>query len=306
MAGTAATMPTLLDMVKFQGNDAVVGLIEEVISKVPELALLPARGIPGQSYKTLARVTLPSVGFRSANEGSSESKSGYEERSVETFPLNPSWKCDKMVADIHPDGAEAYIATEGAGMTKAAAMAVCKQMYYGRANDAKGFQGLANFVDSGMVVDATGSTANGATSVWAVKWGLQDVSLCFGANGNLDLSDVRIGDAYDANNKRYTAYIQELASWVGLSVLSKWSVGRICNLTVQSGKGLTDTLLSQLLEKFPEDPDCFIMTRQSRGQLQRSRTATNATGQEAPRPKDYEGIPIVVSESLVNTEAIVS
>lgn len=304
MAGTAATMPTMLDMVKFQGNDAVVGLIEEVISKVPELALLPARGIPGRSYKTLARTSLPTTSFRNPNEGSDESKSGYEEREVQTFALNPSWKCDKMVADIHPDGPEAYIATEGAGMTRAAAMAICRQMYYGRDNDAKGFQGLINFVDSGMVVDATGTTVNGGSSVWAVKFGLQDVSLCFGANGDLSLEDVRIESAFDASGKRFTAYVQELSSWVGLSVLSKWSVGCIKNLTTQDSKKLTDSHLSQLLELFPEDPDCFLMTRRSRGQLQRSRTATNATGAEAPRPTEYEGIPIVVSESLVNTEAI--
>lgn len=302
---SAATMPTLLDMVKQRGNDAVVGLIEEVITSVPEFGLLPSRGIPGVTYRTLARVGLPTVGFRNANEGSVESKSAYEQRDVATFIMNPSWKCDKAVADIHPDGPEAYIAMEGSGMTTAAAMTICSQMYYG--GDAKGFQGLSNFVDSSLVIDATGSTPNGGSSVWAIKFGIQDVSLVFGANGNLDLSDVRIGDAYDANERRYTAYLQELLSWVGLSVLSKWSVGRIKNLTIQSGKGLTDNLLSQLLECFPtgHEPDAFIMTRRSRGQLQRSRTATNATGAEAPRPTEYEGIPIITSESLVNTEAIV-
>jgi len=298
-------VPTLLDMAVMNGNDAVVGLVEEVIVAVPELAVIPMRSIRGQQYPSLVRTALPVVSFRHANEGNTETKSVYEQRLVETFILNPTWKCDKAVADIYEDGAEAYIALEGSAMMNAANLALCSQMYYG--GDAKGFQGLASFVESSMVIDATGNSANAAASVWAVKFGLQHVSMVIGGGGKFDLSDVRIGDAYDSNNKRYTAYIQELLSWMGLQVLNKYSVGRIKNLTTQSGKGLTDSLLSQLLEVFPagHKPDAFIMNRRSRGQLQRSRTATNATGAEAPLPSSFEGIPFIISESLVNTEAIV-
>lgn len=155
---------------------------------------------------------------------------------------------------------------EGTGMINAAFLTCCSQMYYG--GDAKGFQGLANFVDSSLVVDATGTTANGASSVWALKFGPSDVQLVIGGNGKLELSDVRVGDASDANGKRFTAYIQEMLTWVGLQVMSKWSVGRIKNLTTQNGKGLTDNLLSTFLEQFPtgHTPDVFVMSRRSRGQ----------------------------------------
>lgn len=300
-------MINLLDIAKGNGL-AAEGYVEEVIVAVPELELMPVETIAGQSYPTLVRTSNPTVSFRDGNEGATESKGTYEKRNVETFILNPTWRADKAIADVWPRGAADYIAMDGVAMMNAAFLHVCSQMYYGRTgNDAKGFQSLSDFVDAALVIDATGSTANGGSSVWALKFGPRDVSLVVGGNGKLDLSDVRIGDAYDANNKRFTAYIQEMLTWVGLQVMSKWSCGRIKNLTTQNGKGLTDSLLSQLLETFPtgHKPDAFVMSRRSLGQLQRSRTATNATGAEAPRPTSYEGIPIVTSETILNTEAIV-
>lgn len=128
-----------------------------------------------------------------------------------------------------------------------------------------------------------------------------------GGDGTFDLSDSRIGDVLDANGNPFTAYIQEIASWLGMSVLSKWSVGRICNLTVQSGKTLNDGLLADLIGKFPDGkrPTALFMHRQSRTQLQKSRTATSPTGAEVPIPTEYDGIPIYASESVSITEAVV-
>jgi len=40
--------------------------------------------------------------------------------------------------------------------------------------------------------------------------------------------------------------------------------------------------------------------------LRNSRTATNATGTGAPFPTEVEGIPIVVSDAVTSTEAIVA
>ena len=66
---------------------------------------------------------------------------------------------------------------EAAAMTTAALMALAKQFYFGPNNGghAKGHPGLIDSVDSTMVVDATGSTANTGSSVWAVAFGPQKV-----------------------------------------------------------------------------------------------------------------------------------
>lgn len=315
------TLPTLLDIAKRSGNDAVVGLIEEVIVVAPELSgmtAIPGRGlvrvpgvgaartIKGRMYQTLVRTALPEVGFRDANEGTDAVKSEYENRLVETYILNPRWECDRAVADQAEDGPEAYIADEAIAMVKGALRTLGRQFYYGRGGgDAKGHPGLIDSLDAAnMEVDAGGTSQGKGSSVWAVKFGPQDVTWVWGDQGSLDLSDVRLESIVASNGKRLTAYVQELHAYPGLQVGNRHCIGRIRDLTDENGKGLTDDLIAQLIEKFPAGvvPDALFMTRRSLAQLRNSRTATNATGAPAPYPTDWEGIPIIVTDSLTNTE----
>jgi hypothetical protein len=304
---------TLLDIAKMNGTDAEVGLIEEVTTVAPEVKVGAARTIKGMNYNTLVRTGLPTVNFRNANEGVVPSKSTWEKRLTECYILNPSWQADKAVADKHEDGAQALLALEADGMVKAAFIRLGLQFYYGNTvglpGDIKGFPGLLQSYDAtNMVVDAGGTSDNTASSVWAVKWGAQNVQFVYGADGSLDVSDPREQSVADPNNAGafYTAYFQEMLAYPGLQVSNVYCIGRIKKLTAEAGKGLTDNLVSQLLEKFPVGfkPDVLLMGRRSLGQLQRSRTATNPTGAPAPIPTESQGIPIEVTDSIVNTEAL--
>ena len=127
----ALAYPTLHDIAVMNGSDPVVGLIDETMKAVPEVRLGAARPIKGTHYETLARTELPTVDFRAANQGTAATKGVYENRLVECFPMNPIWQADKAVADVYEDGAAAYIAMEGAGMTIAAFQHLGAQFYYG-------------------------------------------------------------------------------------------------------------------------------------------------------------------------------
>src|SRR5262249_21757728 len=154
----------LLDIATVNGSDQVVGLIEETIKAVPEVNRGAARTIKGINYRTLVRTSLPTVGFRNANEGTATSKSTYENRLYECYILNPQWNCDKAVADSDENGADHFIAMEAQGIMEATFQTLGTQFYYGSANslsgvgDTKGFPGLLAAVDSSMVVDAAGTT----------------------------------------------------------------------------------------------------------------------------------------------------
>lgn len=300
---------TLLDIAIRNGSDQVAGLIEESIQVHPEILLGGARTIKGTQYKTLVRTSLPSVNFRNANEGTPATKSVFENRLVQTFIMEPRFEADKAVADSSEDGAEAYIAMEAAAQLEGAMRTLGKQFYYGTTSngDAKGHPGLEGSVDADLQVDAEGTTGGTGSSVWAVKWGVKDVIWVYGQNGQLELNDLRIESIADDNGDRFDAYVQTLSAYPGLQVGSKNSLGQIYNLTEDSGKGLTDDLLYDLLSKFPAGikPDVFFMTRRSLKQLRQSRTATNATGAPAPIPTEVEGVPIEVTDSILNTEAIV-
>jgi hypothetical protein len=322
-----ASRNTLLDIAKANGSDAITGLVDETIRFHPELMLGAARTIKGLSYKTLVRTALPAVGFRAANEGVTVDKSTYENRNVECFILTPRVECDKAIADKYEDGADAFIALESAGVMESTLQYLSTQMYYGNTgaiaalnggpNDAKGFPGLIQSYDAtNMVVDAGGTTANTGSSVWLIKFGPKDAQWVWGSNGELALSDVRTETLYDANSKPFTGYVQELGAYPGFQVGSVNSAVRIKKLTADSGKGLTDLLISSAISKFPAGwaPDVILATRRSRTQLQQARTATlfSYMGQQvkgsssviAPLPDDWNGIPIAVTDAIKDTESL--
>jgi len=301
---------TLLDIAKANGCDKVVGLIDETTKAYPEVRDGQARTIKGINFKTLIRTALPTVGYRNANEGTAATKGTYANRLVECFIMNPRIEADKAVADAYEDGAQAWLALEGEGVLQAAFGTLAKQFYYGATTaggDSKGGPGLIDSLDTtNMVVDAGGTTADTCSSVWAVKYGGTYVQWVYGLNGQLMLSDPREETIYDTNNNPLDGYVQSMLARPGVQCGNRTCVGRIKKLTADSGKGLTDALIGSLLAKFPAGivPDVLLMTKRSQEQLRASRTATNATGAPAPIPTDAFGIPIGVTDGILNTEAL--
>jgi hypothetical protein len=311
---------TLLDVAKMNGSDAVVGLVEESISAAPEVGIFPVRTVDGTGYKTLVRTGLPSVDFIAASSGIAGSKSTFENKHFDCGILGGRIEVWKTILDAPENGPASDIkATEAAGVMEAAMRKVGRQIFYGKTalGSAKGFVGLVSFVDSTMIKDATGTTANTGSSVYMVKFGPRDVSLVMGKNGTMELSDFRVESLTDADGNKGPGEVADLASWIGLQQASKHSVARIKNLTADSGKGLTDALLASALNLFPAGvtPDVIFMSRRSREQLQSARSALvalrgmgkNDIGGSmayAPTPTDFEGIPIIATDSILNTEPI--
>ena len=332
----AAGQTTLLDIAKHNGSDAVVGLIDETTRAVPEVALGAARTIKGQSYKIWVRTQLPTATFRQANQGAVAAKSTFVNRVVECFILNPRFQVDKAVADRSEDGAAMYIAVEGGGIMEAAVQNLGRCFFYGRniftvatstggqsgqipntlasgnanyGGDVNGFPGLIDLFDAtNYEYNANGTTANTASSVWAVKFGPQNVQWVYGEGGLLQLSELYIRDLYDVNSLPYTGYVQEVLAYPGLQLGNLRGVGRIKNLTADAGCTLTDAMIFNLLALFPAGlmPDYLFMSRRSLTQLRNSRTAVNPTGREAPIPDEVAGIQIQLTDSIANCEAISS
>ncbi len=159
-----------------------------------------------------------------------------------------------------------------------------------------------------LTIDATGTTAATASSCWAVRIGPNDLTGIVNGEGEIQLGDTVVQDFLDGSGLHYPAYYTPGCTWLGLQVGSIYSMGRIVNLTEDSGKGLTDDLISALLSEFPtgKEPTHLLMNRRSLKQLQQSRTATSTSGAPAPFPSEAFGVPIVKCESIVNTEALVT
>jgi hypothetical protein len=306
----------LLDIAKLNGSDRVVGLIEETLTYAPEVQVLPARTIRGTSYKIAARTSYPTVGFRAANEGSTPGKSEFENQLIECFILSAAIQADVAVAAAYEDGPEAWKDIESVGVMRQSLIKLGSQVFYGTSVDSKGFPGLQAIhtaFNSGLVVDAGGTTADTGSSVYGINTDTQGVQLIFGSNTTFSLGEWRIENV--GTSTVYPAHVANLTAWVGLQVASKYAVGRLKDATEDSGKGVTDARLAELLSKYPVGyrPNIWLMNRRSAFQLQSSRSSTtiysgvkSTSGAEvfAPLPTESNGIPIVITDSITNTEAL--
>lgn len=312
---------TLLDIAKLTGTDKVVGLIEENLNAAPEVALFPFRTIAGTSFHTVTRTAYPGVGFRAANEGVAGTKSAFVKKLVECFILSGRVEVDKAVGLAYEDGLPAWEMIEASGVFKQSMLEIGSQIWYGTTADSKGFPGIKAAlpytagVADGSVINATGSTASTASSVYAVKFGAQDVTLIGGNGGIPELGDFRDETILDGSSNPLPGRVADLIGWVGLQISNINCVRRIANVTADSGKGLTDSLLADLVNSFPSGvrPDAIFCSRRSRLQLQKSRSAVgqvaaNEGGNPAfsALPTNYDGIPIVATDSILNTDAIES
>jgi hypothetical protein len=310
---------TLLDLAKLKnGSDGALHLVEAVGKAAPEVLAMPARTIKGTEYDITIVTAFPKTGFRKINGGIDTSGATFEQRKAQCFILDARIEVDKAAARSHDKGPDALMATYSALTAKSSILTIGQQIFYGTALDGSGFPGMKELVTDALTLDAGGTTADTGTSVYMVFEGEMGVELVFGEDSTFDLQPFFDGEGEDANGKKFPAHVSYLNCRPGLSVASPFAIGRIKNLTNDAGKGLTDAKLSELLEKFPMDsqPTAIYMNRRARGQLQRSRTVTlqgngkggavgGAGGNVAPIPThSIDGIPIVCTDSILNTEAI--
>jgi hypothetical protein len=251
---------TLADIAKMNGSDRTVGLIEENLNAAPELEVLPSRMIAGTNFRTIVRTAYPTTGFRAVNGNTQPTKSTYVNKTFETYYYDGQLEVDNAVATADEQGPAHALALEEDGHARAFMLCGGTQIWYGNAaglastGDALGYPGALQVVDSTLVVDAGGTTDNVSTSVWAVCANPKFFEFILGNNTILNIGEWRkqsITRTVASVAGELTAWKNSLEGYIGAAFYSKYAVGRIKKLTTDSGKGLTDSLLAQLLAAVP-------------------------------------------------------
>jgi hypothetical protein len=313
-------MGTLLDIAKANNVEQV---INEAAKVHPEMMLIPAFPLTGISVKSVVYTGASNTtgSFRKIGAGTSDITETSEERWFNCVTAEPRIEEDRALADRYEKGPQAWLEGKSGRVLDLEMLAWSKQMYYGTSGvNADGYPGLIDIYDStNMVVDASGTTASTGSSVWLLRvapaGNLADdgVRWRYGNNGAMKFDPVQLLPFIDPadSTKKLMKYHTTFTTYPGFQVQSLLTACRIKKLTADAGKGLTDALLNQALEKFPagKGPNLILMTLRSNRQLQSSRTATNPTGAQAPWPNSILGvdgteIPIRVTEALVNTESL--
>ena len=322
----ANALVSLLDITKRTGSDPAIGLIEETTTYAPELMTLMGRAISGTTYKATSR-TLPTVAFRSANDGSDTIKSTYTQTLAECFIIDGQIQADKAVVDAEAKSGQNQsvgdiLFDEAQGVLQAASITIGTQFYYGVNADAKGFAGIRSLLTAsntgagGPVILAGGTTASVQTSAYLVWNHIQGVHFVWGNNAGFDLGEYRTQQVLGANSKPMTAYVNNLQGWIGLAVNHTKSVARIANCEDATNKRLTDAMGAKLMQHIPiwilnSGGLRWFMNPQAAYQLQLSRSAgTGITSDKpltfGPTPTELCGVPITITNSITNTEAVVA
>jgi hypothetical protein len=298
---------TLLDLAARTGSDAIVGLIEDVTTSAPEFRSVLARPMPGTSYKLTRRTALPSPAFRDANPTSlTGSASTYVQELKQMYFLDCPLELDEMIVKGDSRDIGDLLSDEAAGALESAFNVLGSQFYYGTGADAKGFAGL----ESQLSIDSVfaGGTSN-TTSAYLVDISMQGVHFVVGNDGAIELPEWQKQKVSAGN----MAFVSNLSSFIGLNVGSANAVYRVRGVNAGSNK-LTDAKGAELLSKVPgriasKGTLRWFINRTAAYSLQLSRSAVGqvdggAKGMPAfaPFPTELGGVPIIVTDSLLDTE----
>lgn len=300
---------TMLDIAARTNNDQVVGLIEDVTTYSPEFRTFPVRPIAGVTYLVGRRTALPSSGFRSANEGIAAGDSTFVQELKQCYFLDAQMKVDEAIVQADDRSLGDILAQEGAGALESAIQTLGSQTYYGTSANAKGFAGLASQIAVDTVY-AGGTTST--TSAYLVDLSVKGVHFVIGNQGMIAMPDWAKQQVTDGSSNPYMAWVSNLSAWIGLQVGSAYSVYRVRGISVTHK--LTDALGAQCVSNVPISRRNsgnlrWLMNSTAAYSLQLSRSAVGqvdagATGLPAfaPMPTELSGIPIILTDSLVNTE----
>jgi hypothetical protein len=308
----ADSLTTITQLLRLADNNVGDVILSDLLMKAPLLERMQAtlaNASQGAQHKYLKHVTAPSVGFRPVNTGLDYSTSDQALVTVDLKNLSANIRFDKQVYNNMPDK-DMFMAEQGRLSFVEAFKMAEKQILYGTGalGAADGFTGLLQAatvatIAGGAVFNAGGSAAR--TSVLLVKFGASDIELIVGNDGVLEIGDDFEQLIPDATGKLFPAICRNQEGMLSVKAGAKYSMVRIAN--VGTGATLTDALIYDAMELFPEDqPDLIIMNKRSVGQLRKSRTATTTKGTPAPYPTEVEGIPILVTPNLSNAEAAVA
>lgn len=321
----ADTLTTLAELVLFNSADVNPAEMTNILNGAPVLSALHAMpSSNGTLHKYNIETGAPVVGFRAVNDGADYTAGSSTQTSVTLKYLDAKVIEDAAECQSYKGGAEAWMDHRTKRVLRQALYVYEKQVWYGTVHGSSdGFAGLANdanYNGSGdaLVVNAGGTTATTGSSVWLLcstpddaafaLVGAGDPAINGGNNINFTISETFRSMVLGANSKSMTALCRDAGAHLGIQVGSKYACVRIANLTADSGKGLTDALLEDAMALFPSSmqPTVIAMSRRSRKQLRKSRTTYSPTGSPAPNPVEFDGVPIYVTDSIIDTETLLS
>lgn len=353
-------MPTAVQIAQGRQVPLSLGLFLAIRAYAPLVSAFDVRLSSDDKFLTLTVVSLPTSNFVNLGEGLSASEGRTDLREFSCSQIGGLVKAEVESSRIwdkhHAASGYTWMDLQTELRVKADVLNVERQMILGLANDAKGFPGakdMTPFLTANVqtmaqtsqslqfkraVINAAGSTANTASSVYSFVFGELEAQLVLGNDTGAELvsisETVRQMIAPDSNAPAKLSLhdVAEVRGYMGLAINGfnqqiagqavpvQYACRRIANLTADSGCKLTDAHMDKLRRSHGEGrrPGLFAMSARSGEQLAASRQATainfnmgqSGDAQNAtfttypPPPENWNGIPIVYPDCIGETDAI--
>ena len=317
--------PTLAHVLQGTNQALVREVVEGVAFEAPFFNMLPSQIIGGISFKQKVRTSVPLISAMPYNTGVPLIAQNYEMRSAECYLYRSKFVIDKALLETDKQAAANLEADTLRGGMRGIMATLEFSAFYGKAFSPYGMTGLVDTIGDYMTFSADPECKKSSTddasverkhegaSVWAVClkpemirviWG-NSKAISFGNRREIDVPRQTI----DGKDGLLPAVTRDVMFHVGLDQPDDYATARIVNES--DAHPLTDRMLADLVNTFPSGytPDVIVMPRSTRRRLQEQRAQqfgyqkkTSGSTPYAQIPTDYDGIPIITSDALLEDE----
>lgn len=243
MATIGANKLTLADWAKRKDPTGKTASIVELLGQSNEVLsdMTWTEGNLETGSRITVRTGLPTVYWRLLNTGVPSSKSTTAQVDEMCGNLEARSEVDVDLAKLNGNTAE-FRTSEASAFVEAMNQEMVGTLFYGNSGTSpEEFTGLANRYSSlsagnaQNILSGSGSGSDNA-SVWLIGWGQDKVTGLFpkSSMAGLEHKDLGEGDAFDASNNRFRAYM-DLWKWkCGLAVKDWRYAVRIANIDISN------------------------------------------------------------------------
>lgn len=338
MATLGGSVKTLADWAKEVDPKGKIAKTAELLSQTNEVledALWKEGNLPTGEQTTI-RTGLPTSYWRLMNQGTPNSKATSAQVTEHCGMLVARSQVDRDIAELNGN-VKAFRMNQAKAFLEGMNQEMASTLFYGASSSPEEFVGFANrytaTTDSnGDNIISAGGAGSDNSSVWLIGWGENTVHAVFpkGSTAGLTHEDLGLQDAFDSNNYRYRAYMDEFVWKTGL-VVKDWRYAvRIPNIDLSDLIALATTqattaatflpkLMSRAIDRLPTMNDVTpvfyanrtvkshlrVMAMEKTSSVLSIEQGLNQFGKNISTLK-FLGIPVRTVDALTEAEAVVS
>lgn len=305
---------TLLQLATASGSQEAIQMAKDSIIRKPMLYMLPFQKTNGMSFQS-ATGTVPTITTSGINQGYGNSSGILEPKNFKVAQYSARSSVDVREADQYAEGgANAYREIRDDLVLEGMLNAFASDLFYANqntnSNDFYGLSRYTNTLNAETIVDGGNSDADTQTSIYFVKFGELGVSGIYNAQASPFPTTVDMGrqlvDAPDGGGQM-SAYVREFDWKAGIKV-NEAGIGRLANVKLSAN--VTPAKMDTISTYIKNGVDAIFCNRKGKtflNILQNNSLETMVLDTEMGLAvQSFQGIPIFVDDSIVNTEAVIS